>query len=98
MDYTGNDQQYVRTKEVNEFQRKIRNKDRKLKNELKRATGKAKKECLESTFDKTTELKKKKKKLYDLMHVKKQEISWKENHWIRIINIEDFQGNKIIDQ
>jgi len=58
MDYTGNDQQYVGTKEPNEFQRKKgRNKERKLKNGLKRAAGKAKKERMESTCDKNVELK-----------------------------------------
>ena len=31
------------------------------------------------------------------MYFKKQELSWKENHGIRIISKEDFQGNKIID-
>ena len=40
------------------FSEKGRNEDRKLKNELKRAAGKAKKECLEKTFDKNMELKK----------------------------------------
>jgi len=41
--------------------KKGRNEDRKLKNVLKKAEGKVKKECLESTFDKITELKKKTK-------------------------------------
>ena len=78
------------------FSEKERNKYRKLKNKLKRTTGKAKKDCLEGTFDKIMKLKKKKRS-YDLMYFKKQELSWKENHGIRIISKEDFQGNKIID-
>jgi len=41
------------------FSDKCRNKDRKLKNELKRAAGKAKKEFLESAFDKNMDLIKK---------------------------------------
>ena len=32
------------------------------------------------------------------MYVKKQEISWGENHRFRIISVEDFQGNKMIYQ
>jgi len=39
-----------------------------LKNDLKRAAGKAKKEYLKSTFDKIKEF----KKNYDLVYVKKQ--------------------------
>jgi hypothetical protein len=39
----------------------------------------------------------KKTERYGLMYVKKWELSWKENRGIRLISIEDFQGNMIID-
>jgi hypothetical protein len=59
MDYTGNDQQYMyERRNWTNLSEKVRNKKRKLKNKLKRAAGTAKKERLESTFDKIMNLKK----------------------------------------
>jgi hypothetical protein len=39
-----------------------------------------------------------KNRTYDLMYMKTKEQGWKENHGIQNIDIEDSQGNMIIDQ
>jgi hypothetical protein len=49
-----------------------RKKYRSLKNELKRATGKVKRECLESMFEEITEFQR--AGPYDLMYMKTQEL------------------------
>ena len=35
---------------------------------------------------------------YDLMYMKTKELGWKENQGIQNIGIEDFQGNRIVEQ
>jgi hypothetical protein len=35
---------------------------------------------------------------YDLMYMKTKRLGWKETHRIQNIGIENFQGNKIIEQ
>ena len=35
---------------------------------------------------------------YDLMYIKTKELYWKETQWIQNIDIEDSQGNRIVDQ
>jgi hypothetical protein len=69
---------------------------RRLNNELRRATDKAKLEYLESNCDEITELQR--TGWYDLMYRKVKELNRKENNGIRNIGIEDSQGNMIVDQ
>jgi hypothetical protein len=69
---------------------------RRLRNKLKRATDNAKKEYLESICDEIIEFQRTGR--YDLMYMKTKELSWKENHGIQNIGIEDSQENMIIDQ
>ena len=58
-----------------------------LRNELKRATDKTKKEYLERLCDEIMEFQR--KGHYDLMYVKTKELSWKEYHGIQNIGIRD---------
>ena len=67
---------------------------RRLGNELKIATEKAKKEYLENTFTEIMEFHRKGR--YDLMYMTK-ELGWKETQGIQNIGIEDSQGNRIVD-
>ena len=73
-----------------------RRKYRRLRNELKRATEKAKKGYLENActeimgFHRTGR--------YVLMYMKTKELGWKETQGIQNIGIEDSQGNRIVDQ
>jgi hypothetical protein len=69
---------------------------RRLNNELRRATDKAKLEYLESKCDEITEMQRTGR--YDLMYRKVKELYWKENNGIRTIGIGDCQGNMIVDQ
>jgi len=69
---------------------------RRLRNELKRATEKTKKEYLENTCKEIMEFHTTGR--YDLMYMKTKELGWKETQEIQNIGIEDFQGNKIVDQ
>jgi hypothetical protein len=69
---------------------------RRLNNELRRATDKAKLKYLQSKCDEITELQR--AGWYDLMYRKAKELDRKENNGIRTIGIEDSQGNKIVDQ
>jgi hypothetical protein len=65
---------------------------RRLNNELRIATDKAKLEYLESTCDEITELQRTGR--YDLMYRKAKELDRKENNGIRTVGIEDSQGNR----
>jgi len=67
-----------------------------LRNELKRATEKAKKEYLENTFKKIMEFHRTGR--CDLMYMKIEELGWKKTQGIQNIGIEDSQGNRIVDQ
>jgi hypothetical protein len=67
---------------------------RKLRNELKRATDKVKKEYLEIICD---IMEFQRTGCYDLMHKKTMELGWKENHGTHNIRIEDTQGNILVD-
>jgi len=69
---------------------------RRLRNELKRATEKAKKEYLENTHKEIREFHRTGR--YDLMFMKIQELGWKETQEIQNTGIEDSQGNRIVDQ
>jgi hypothetical protein len=69
---------------------------RRLNNELRRATNKAKLEYLESNCDEITELQR--TGWYDLMYRKVKELNRKENNGIRTLGIENSQGNMIVDQ
>jgi hypothetical protein len=69
---------------------------RRLRNELKRVTDKAKKEYLGSICAEIMEFQR--TGHYDLMYMKTKELSWKENHGIQNIGIEDCRGNIIVDQ
>ncbi|PNF29711.1 hypothetical protein B7P43_G12560 [Cryptotermes secundus] len=73
-----------------------RSKYRRLRNELKRATDRAKKEYLEKISNETIEFERTGR--YDLMYMKIKELGWKEKHGIQNIGIEDSQGNRIVDQ
>jgi hypothetical protein len=70
---------------------------RRLNNELRRATDKAKLEYLESKCDKITELQQRTGR-YDLMYRKTKELDWKVNNGILTAGIEDCQGNTIVDR
>ena len=69
---------------------------RRLRNELKRATEKAKKEYLENARTAIMEFHRTGR--YDLMYMKTKELGWKETQGIQNIGIEDSQGNRIVDQ
>ena len=69
---------------------------RRLMNELKRATVKAKKEYLEKTCTEIMEFHRTGR--YDLMYMKTKELGWKETQGIQNIGIEDSQGNRVVDQ
>jgi hypothetical protein len=83
-----------RRKRKNVNNEKGRKNYRRLRNDLKRATDKAKKEYLESIYDEIIEFQRR----YDLTYMKKKELGWKENHGMQNTCIEDSQGNIIIDQ
>ena len=74
----------------------VRRKYRRLRNELKRATEKARNEYLENACTQIMEFHR--TGLYDLMYMKTKELGWKETPGIQNIGIEDSQGNKIVDQ
>jgi len=63
---------------------------------LPRATEKARKEYLENTYTEIMEMQITGR--YDLMFMKTRELSWKETQGIQNIDIEDSQGNRIVDQ
>ena len=67
-----------------------------LRNELKRATEKAKKEYLENTCTEIMEFHRTGR--YDLMYMKTKELGWKDTQGIQNIDTEDSQGNRIVDQ
>jgi len=69
---------------------------RRLRNELKRATGNAKKEYLENICNEIMEFQRTGR--YDLMYMKTKELGWKETQGIQNIGIEDSQGNRIVNQ
>jgi hypothetical protein len=69
---------------------------RRLNNELRRTTDRAKLEYLESKCDKITELQR--TGWYDLMYRKEKELDQKENNGIQTVGIEDSQGNMVVDQ
>jgi len=63
---------------------------------LKRATDNAKKEYLENLCNEIMEFQRTWR--YDLMYMKTQELGWKETQGIHNIDIEDSQGNRIVEQ
>ena len=69
---------------------------RRLRKELKGATGNAKKEYLENIRKKIMEFQR--TGLYDLMYMMTNELGWKETQGIQNIGIEDSQGNRIEEQ
>jgi hypothetical protein len=69
---------------------------RRQRNELKRATEKAKIEYLENACREIMEFHRRGR--YDLMYMKTKELGWKETQGIKNIGIEDSQGNRIVDQ
>ena len=69
---------------------------RRLRNELKRATEKGKKEYLENTCKEIMEFHRTGR--YDLMYMKTKELGWKENQGIQNIGIEHSHENRIVDQ
>jgi hypothetical protein len=69
---------------------------RRLNNELRRATDKAKLEYLESKCEEITELRRTGQS--ELMYRKAKELDRKENNATRNVDIEDSQGNMIVDQ
>ena len=71
-----------------------RRKHRRLRNELKRATEKAKKEYLQNTCTEVMEFHRTGR--YDLMYMKTKELGLKETQGIQNIGIEDSQGNRIV--
>ena len=69
---------------------------RRLRNELKRATEKAKKEYLENACTEIIEFHRTGR--YDLMYMKTKELGWKETQGIQNIGIEESQRNRRVDQ
>ena len=69
---------------------------RRLRNELKRATDNAKKEYLENICNEIMEFQRTGR--YDLMYMKTKELDWKETQGIQNIDIEDSQGNRVVEQ
>ena len=69
---------------------------RRLRNELKIATEKTKKEYLENTCKEILEFYRTGR--YDLVYMKTKEQGWKETQGIKNTGIEDSQGNRIVDQ
>jgi hypothetical protein len=69
---------------------------RRLRNDLKRATDKAKTEYLENACTEIIEFHRKRR--YDLIYMKTKELGWKETQEIQNIGIEDSHGNRIVDQ
>jgi hypothetical protein len=69
---------------------------RRLRNKLKSATDNAKKEYLENICKEMMEFQQAGR--YDLMYMKTKELGWKEMKGIQNIGIEDFQGNRIVEQ
>ena len=67
-----------------------------LRNELKRATDNTKKEYLEKICKEIMEFQRTGR--YDLMYMKTKELGWKENQGIQNIDIEDSQGNTLVEQ
>ncbi|PNF31033.1 hypothetical protein B7P43_G17897 [Cryptotermes secundus] len=73
-----------------------RRKYMRLRNELKIATDRAKKEYLEKICNEIIEFQRTGR--YDLMYMKTKELGWKENHGIQNVGIDDFQGNRTVYQ
>jgi hypothetical protein len=69
---------------------------RRLRNELKRAKKKKKKEYLENICNKIMEFQRTGR--YDLMYMTTKELGWKDTQGFQNIGIEDSQGNRIIEQ
>ena len=69
---------------------------RRLRNDLKRDRETAKKEYLENICNEIIEFQK--TGCYDLMYTKTTELGWNETQGIQSIDIEDSQGNRIVDQ
>jgi hypothetical protein len=69
---------------------------RRLRNELKRAIDKAKREYLENACTEIMEFHRTGR--YDFMYMKTKELGWKETQGIQNIGIEDSHGNRIVDQ
>ena len=69
---------------------------RRLRNVLKTATEKAKRECLENTCKEIMEFHRTGR--YDLIYMKTKELGWKETQGIQNIGFEDAQGNRIVEQ
>ena len=63
---------------------------------MKRATEKAKNEYLENTCTEIMEFHRTGR--YDLIHMKTKEVGWKDTLGIQNTEIEDSQGNRIVDQ
>jgi hypothetical protein len=63
---------------------------------LKRVTDNAKKEYLENISNEIMEVQRKGR--YNLMYKKTKELGWKEIQEIQNIGIEDFQGNRTVEQ
>jgi hypothetical protein len=69
---------------------------RRLNNDLRRATDKAKLGYLDSKCDEITELQRIGR--YDLMYRKAKELDRKKNNGIRTVEIKDSQGTMRVDQ
>jgi hypothetical protein len=67
-----------------------------LRNELKSVTDNAKKEFLESIWNKIMEFERTGR--YDLMHMKTKELGCKETQGIQNVGIEESQENRIVEQ
>ena len=74
----------------------VRGNYRRLRKELKIATKKGRKECLERICNEIIEFQR--TGHYDLMYMKTKELGWKETQGIQNIGIEDSQGNRIVVQ
>jgi len=69
---------------------------RRLRNELKRAIGNAKKEYFDNICNEIMEFQRRGR--YDLIYMKTKELGWKETQGIQNIGIEDSQGNRVVEK
>jgi hypothetical protein len=70
---------------VEERQQSRRKNYRRLRNESKRATDKARNEYLQSICEGITEFQKRER--YDLMYMKTKELRWKDNSVFRLLDL-----------
>jgi hypothetical protein len=67
-----------------------------VRKKLRRATENGKKEYLENIYNEVMEYERTGR--YDLMYMKTKQLGWKETQGIQNVDVEDSQGNRIVEQ